>query len=323
MKKLISLLLVLTLATLALASCAAVDDTKIRIGYLTGPTGMGLSKLINDNGGSDGNDKYEFIPYANKTTEALTKLLSGEVDIVCNPTKEAAEYVTEHDSDIKILAINTLGTLYLVGTDAESINDIYSLQGKTIYVPANGTPKMVLEALLDEYDISANVTSSINEAVIAEPAQLFAKIQADTEGAISLAVVPEPIVSNILMAKQNYSIKLDLSEAWDAKFSTPIAMGCILAKESFINEHPSLVARFLEEYSASINFVSKAENIETSAKYIFDAGILPKEPLAKRALGNLGDAIAYVDGEEMKEILEAFYTKIGVTLPDASFYYEK
>ncbi len=323
MKKLISALLILTLATLLLFSCAPVDNAKIRVGYLTGPTGMGLSKLINDNGGTAGNDRYEFISYGNKTDLALTKLLSGDVDIVCNPTVDAAQYVTAYDSDIKVLAINTLGTLYLVGNSSQEISDIRSLEGKTIYVPQNGTPKLILENLLNAYGVSATVTSSVNGSVMAEPAQLFAKIQADTEGTISLAVVPEPIVSNILSAKQDFSIKLNLSDAWDAKYSTPIAMGCILARESFIKEHPTLVAKFLDEYEQSISFVAAPENLEAAAQYIYDAGILPKLPLAKRALGNLGDAIGYIDGAEMKTTLIAFYTTIGVTPPASDFYYEK
>ena len=61
MKKLIALLILLSVCILPLASCGEPDNTKMRVGFLAGPTGMGMAKLIHDNGGVDtGNDKYEF-----------------------------------------------------------------------------------------------------------------------------------------------------------------------------------------------------------------------------------------------------------------------
>ena len=46
-------------------------------------------------------------------------------------------------------------------------------------------------------------------------------------------------------------------------------------------------------------------------------------PAAKMALKNLGGAISYIDGADMKNALGAFYNAIGVKLPDDDFYYEK
>ena len=45
--------------------------------------------------------------------------------------------------------------------------------------------------------------------------------------------------------------------------------------------------------------------------------------MAKKALANLGNSICYIDGGDMKETLTAFYTALGIALPDDSFYYEK
>ena len=81
MKKIISLLLILTLALLSLTACLGgdssydenpSDEITLRIGYMSGPTGMGMAKLIHDNGGVDGNDKYSFVSYNNLVTQ-LTK----------------------------------------------------------------------------------------------------------------------------------------------------------------------------------------------------------------------------------------------------------
>ena len=63
MKKLIAALLTLTLLCVALVSCSSkpADDTQLRIGYLTGPTGIGMAKLINDN--KDNTEKYTYDVY--------------------------------------------------------------------------------------------------------------------------------------------------------------------------------------------------------------------------------------------------------------------
>ena len=55
-----------------------------------------------------------------------------------------------------------------------------------------------------------------------------------------------------------------------------------------------------------------------------DAGIIPKLPLAKKALKSLtdGGALDFISGSEMKEALVAFYTAIGQALPAEGFYYE-
>ena len=60
-----------------------------------------------------------------------------------------------------------------------------------------------------------------------------------------------------------------------------------------------------------------------AAKMVKDSGIMAAEPAAKKALTNLGDSITYIDGTEMKNALQSFYTAIGVNLPDAAFYYAK
>ena len=68
MKKIIALfLLITTLFSLSACSCFQGNDKnpperiKIRIGYMAGPTGMGMAKLISDNGGlENGNEKYSF-----------------------------------------------------------------------------------------------------------------------------------------------------------------------------------------------------------------------------------------------------------------------
>ena len=80
----------------------------------------------------------------------------------------------------------------------------------------------------------------------------------------------------------------------------------------------------------TIEFIGDSANIETSAQYIVDAGIMAAAPAAKTALSNLnkGGYIAYLDGDDMRAALEKVYNAFGMNLiggklPDDGFYYEK
>ena len=76
MKKITSIILILALTLLTLSSCSFFGEKKLRIGYMSGPTGMGMAKLIHDNGGVDGNDKSSFTSYTD-TSLAKADLTAG------------------------------------------------------------------------------------------------------------------------------------------------------------------------------------------------------------------------------------------------------
>ena len=337
MKKIIALLLTLTLlasAAIALVSC---DDTKsneqLKIAYLNGPTGMGMAKLISDNGGKAGNEKYSF----EATTAELVGpgVVSGTFDIACMPTNTAAQLYNQ-GGDIVILAVNCLNSIYVVTDKNTTITNFADLEGKTIYTCKGGTPAPILNTLLEAYGINATVSYEFNGQIIAKPENLSAVLTA-ADGAPAIVVAPEPIITSASLAlkkdetnNNEYSVDIDLGSVWKEKFATDITMGCIVANKKVVEENKAAVNAFLEEYAKSIKFVGDSANIETSAQYIVDAGIMAATPAAKTALSNLnkGGYIAYLDGDDMRVALEKVYNAFGMNLiggklPDDRFYYEK
>ncbi len=333
MKKLFALLLTTVLMLTALTSCFTIDDptpeetVKIRIGYMAGPTGMGMAKLVADNGGlENGNDKYSFTKYADTNT-AKADLAAGKIDIICLPTNEAAVYAAKVDKSAKILAINCLNSLYLL-TDANStVTSLSDLEGMTVYTCKNGTPRMVLEHIIKEAGINATVSYEINGKEILTPADLSAQVVA---GNLPNAVMPEPIVTSSLLAiKKNnntdiaYSVDVNLADEWAKISDTPVTMGCIVASGNFVKNHKVALDAFLEEYKASVEFIGNPDNLDSAANYVVETGVMGAAPAAKMALTNLGGAISYIDGSNMKSALVAFYQAIGIALPSDEFYYEK
>ena len=333
MKKIIATLLILSLTLIALASCLPGSNnkkpeaTKIRVGYMAGPTGMGMAKLISDNGGlENGNDKYSFTKYAD-TKLAKEDLAAGKIDVICLPTNEAAMYVEIVDENAKVLAINCLNSLYLLTDKNTTVTSLKELEGQTVYTIKNGTPRLVLEYIIKEAGLDIEVSYSVGNTVMDTPADLSAQVIA---GNIPYAVMPEPLVTSSLLAitkngdtSISYSVDVDLADEWAKICDTPVVMGCILADGDFATYNKKLLNDFLTEYKASIEYIANPTNLDSAANYIVETGVMAAAPAAKKALSNLGDAIAYLDGKEMKDALVSFYNALGIALPDDSFYYEK
>ena len=321
MKKLISAILVTILTLLALASCNTNDDTKtpdttenvkINIGVMAGPTGMGMAKLMSDAG--ENSDKYAFEIYS-APTNATADLASGELDMLCLPTNTAAALANKQSDYITVLAINTLGSLYLMSDAENEIKTISDLEGKTIYasVPSSTTGPII------NYILKANNVNATVEFE-ADHDALVAKVK---DGSAPIAILPEPKATAALMQNNTYAIDLNLSTEWRKVSSTPLTMGCIVVRNEFLKEHKSAVDSFLAEYKASIEYINTPANLSTSAQMIVDAGVIPKLPVSTKALTNLYGSIVYLDGDEMKAALENFYTVIELKKPESSFYYEK
>ena len=332
MKKIISLLLVLAVM-LCIVSCSFLNTennegkTAIRIGYLTGPTGMGMAKLIHDNGGMEtGNEKYTFTKYADSGA-AKADLAAGKIDVICLPTNEAATYYTASNQNSKVLAINCLNSLYLLSLGDNRVNSLSDLEGQTVYTCKNGTPRLVLEHIVSELKLEINICYEIDGKEIVTPQDLSTCV---ITGAIPNAVMPEPLVTSSLLAISkngngaiSYTVDVNLADEWSKISDTPVAMGCIVADSEFVMNHADLIESFLQEYKASIEYIGDPNNVDSAAEYVVESGIMGALPAAKKAIANLSGAIAYIDGIHMKNTLTAFYSALNIPSPDDNFYYEK
>lgn len=313
MKKLLSLVLTLTIVLGVFSMTACGDDTQIKVGVMSGPTGMGMAKLMHDNAASS--EKYAFSVYTSPEV-ATGDLTAGKLDVLCLPTNVAANLANKSEDFISVCAINTLGSLYLLTDSSTTVNSIKDLEGKTIYasVPTSTTGP-IINFLLEQNGVNATV-----EFVPDHPT-LVGLVK---KNSASIAVLPEPMVTKALAQNSAYSVDLNLSREWDKVSTLPLAMGCIVARNDFIKEHKSVLDKFLKKYSESINYISTRSNLDSSAEMIVEAGIIDTVPNAKNALSNLFGSIVYIDGSAMKEALIGFYQAIEFAkLPSDEFYYEK
>ena len=263
MKRIVAMITaaVMLFSLAAFAACSKKqDDTEIRIAALKGPTGMGMVKLA---------DKKNYPNYTvsiEASPDALNpRIISGEVDVAAVPVNLASVLYNKLDGDISVLAVSTLGVLYVVEAGSE-VNSVADLAGKTVYATGQGaTPEYILNYLLDKN----GVAGSVEVNYVGEHAALATML---ADGSAEIGMLPEPNVTSTLAGNDNLRIALNLTEEWNKVCSTELVQGVVIARKSFVNEHPEAIEQFLREYEKSSAFVN--ENIDEAAKLIVDAGIL-------------------------------------------------
>lgn len=320
MKKILALLLLLSLALTVFVSCKPQDDgAKITVGTLAGPTGMGMAKLIADT--PKDSTLYDFRDPYSDPMKAVADLTAKKLDMLCLPTNTAATLAEK--ADISVLAVNCLGSLYLLAKKDTKVESFADLEGKTLTTSVKGsTTEPIVDFLLQKNRVNATVEVALDHDAL---------VASIVKGEAEYAILPEPKVTAALMQAKDYEVKLNLSDEWDKVSDDSLAMGCVVARNEFITEHKGAVNRFLDDYKASVDYITDASHLEESAQVIVDAGVLPKLPIAKAALKNLKGSIVFREGKEMKDTLVSFYSvllesapnSIGGALPGDSFYYAR
>lgn len=312
------ILMILVCAVVVLLPLAADDATPVRVAALRGPTAMGLVGLMDEasNGPVNGNE-YTF-SIVGSPTEITPMLVRGEVDIAAMPANLASVIWNNTDGRIQVLAVNTLGVLYIV-EKGDSVHSLADLEGRTIYASGRGsTPQYALDYILDE----AGLADSVRVEWKSEHAEAVAALVNDTDG---VALLPQPFVTTAMMQDLSIRVALDLNEAWEeVSPESALITGVIVARTDFINANKAAVDQFLVDYKASTDFANN--DVEGAAVLVGQAGIVP-EAVAIKALPECN--IVCITGDELESDLSAYLevlynanpTSVGGSLPDEAFYY--
>ena len=318
---------------LSLAACGgdqeeetpAEDPVTVRVAALKGPTAMGMVKLMSDSdaaaesGEETTGNTYDFT-LAASADEVTPGLMQGELDIACVPANLASVLYNRTDGGIVTLAVNTLGVLYIV-ENGNSVQSMADLAGRTIAASGKGsTPEYALRYLLSENGIDPDTGVTIDWK--SEHSECVAAL---ASGAATIAMLPQPFVTVAQTQLPDLRVALDLTEEWDALDNgSALLTGVVVARADFVKEHPAAVSNFLEQYSASVDWVNAntAEAAELIGGYdIVDATV------AEKALPYCN--IVCVTGTEMMDMLSGYLSvlweqdaeSVGGGMPNDDFYY--
>ena len=318
MKNLVKALAVLLLIVSLPFICAAENAeaaAPVRVAALKGPTGMSVAHMMTENDG-----RYEFTLVA-APAEVNALVISGQVDIASVPINVGSVLYNKTEGGVKALALTTRGMLFVL-EKGDSIQSVHDLQGKTIlYAGQGATPEYVTEYILAANGIEATLETEAEHAAVASKA---------IEGLADIVLLPEPMVTNVLMKNPDFRIALDITQEFAAAAqkngveNAQLSMSVVIARKEFAENHPDLVAAFMDDLNASIAFAN--ENVAEAAQEIAALEIIPAAKVAEKALPNC--QLVFISGEDMQAQAAPLYdilfsanpASVGGQVPDEAFY---
>lgn len=297
-----------------------VERPELRVATLKGPTGMGMVQMMENDELETSVIDYTF-DLVGAPDQIIGKVVQGEVEIAAVPTNLASILSVKTEGQVQLLAVNTLGVLYVL-ENGEEIQSIEDLKGKTLRSSGKGaSPEYILNYVLAENGLIDDVT--VEYAV--EHSELATTT---TAGDTTLALLPQPFVTSTLMANEDVRIALDLTKEWEkVTDGSVLPMGAIIVNKAYAEANPEVIEAFMAEYQASVEFVNASP--EDAGLLVEKFGILPKAALATKAIPNCN--ITLIDAQTSKESVMKFFEilndfnpkSIGGSLPEDSFFYEK
>lgn len=220
-------------------SSSSVGDTSQSDAYtlpnimvLSGPTGVGAAKLMADNEAAEFYDKVAASATVEADNQAVSSaLINGDADIAAVATNVAATLVNKNPESIQVLAVNTLGVLYIL-EKGDTVTSMADLAGKTVFATGEGAnPEYVLNYLLTE-----NGVDPADVDIQWMTAQEVTAHMASSEDGICM--LPVPAATALMIQDSGVRQALSLTDEWSSVSDGELAMGCIVARTDYIEENP-------------------------------------------------------------------------------------
>ena len=326
MKKKLAVFLAALLVATGLTACGQKEEVSsepavtAKVAALKGPTSMGMVKMMADQ--KDAKEKnYEFT-IGSSPDEIAPKFLKGEFDIVALPSNLASILYNKSQGKVQVLAINTLGILYLM-ENGDTVSYKYMMSMMKIYSSGKGAvPEYAFNYILKANGLNPDTDLRIEYK--SEHTEALAALLNDKS---SLAVLPQPFATVASLKNKGLRPALDLTKEWDKaskNAKSTMITGVVVVNKDFAAKYPEKIKKFMADYKASIDYTNT--NVDDAAKLIEENNIVPAA-VAKKAIPQCN--ITYIDGSDMKDklsgylqvLFEANPKSIGGKMPADDFYY--
>ena len=297
------------------------DPQVIKFYYQDGTPALTVAKLAKEDPVIDKDISIQY--EMQKSPDLLvTSILKGEADIAIVPSNLAAQAFNK-DLPYKIVGTSVWGSLYLTST--EDITSFEELKGKEIYTFGKGlTPDLVLRYLLSKNSIDPDKDVKVTYLNAASEVGT-----AFLSGKTNLAVLAEPLLTTVMMKKEDAKVKFDLNEEWAKTAGTKkgYPQSSLIIKKDLLENNREFIEKFIEKYEESRQWAKEdpkklgeyAELLEISVK---------KETIEK---GIIWINIESFNIKDSKEEYKTYYNAIldfapefiGGKIPDEGIYFER
>ncbi len=308
-----------TTVTTTVETTQAVEPLNLKFAMPAGAPTLSIIKAMKEKPelGAGVTVDYEMV----KSPDLMaSKLIKGELDAAVVPSNLAIKLYNK-GIDYKYGATGVWGVLYIV--TSEQLNGWQSLKGKTITMIGRGlTPDIVTRHILKANGLEPDVDVTFDYVDGATNlAPLF------ISGKSTLSIMPEPMLTKVLMKKPDSKILFNLQEEWKSATGTSDSypQAGMLIKGDLIANHPAVAKALLDTYSESITWLNA--NPTEAGAYADELEIGLPGKLVGKAIPRMN--LMFKNAEDSKTALETYYKilfeanpkAIGGKMPDDKFYF--
>ena len=255
MKKLMTIAVSLMLGAALMTGCGAAKKAPaetapvtVHVAALKGPTAMGMVDFMDKSDRGELTDATYQFEIAAAADEVTPKLVQGQVDIAAVPANLASVLYNNTDAGVRVLAVNTLGVIYLVES-GDTVSDISDLKGRTIYASGKGaTPEYALNYILTQNGMDPDKDLTIEWK--SEHAECLSALMAQEN---AVAMLPQPFVTTAQAKSDKIRVALDLTQEWDRLGSdSALLPGVVLATNELCAQYPAAAPDLLAHYQPSV-----------------------------------------------------------------------
>ncbi|TEB07569.1 ABC transporter, phosphonate, periplasmic substrate-binding protein [Pelotomaculum schinkii] len=260
--------------------------------------------------------KVELVIYKS-VEEATTRAVKGEADFTVLPVNVAAKLYNK-GVDISLANVSTWGILYLVSTDS-AVQDWHDLTGQDLYVGARGsTPDVLTRYLLDKNGLKAGEVR-LNYLESPEIAQMM------INGLVTNAVLPEPMVTQVLLNSKESRVVRDFYSDWQQfeGYSAQLPQAGMVVRNEFAKAYPQALREFQQAYARELD--STVADPAGAAPLIEKNLKMPAQVFIQSMTRT---RLKYVSGSRAKPDVNTYLTTllelspdmVGGKLPDENFF---
>lgn len=297
------------------------SPTSVRVLALSGPSGVGLSRCVDNPITLSGTKvSTDIVP---SVDILLPQLLNGDAIAGVLPPNVAAKLYNRSPGSIMVCAIIGNGMLSVLSTNP-SVQSFDDLANETLYSTGSGsTPEYLFSEIIARQNndsISPIIDFSLPPAEIAV---------ALVSGKIKHALLPEPFATVALMkasaSKRPVYRAISPKEVGTAAgFELDYPMTVFVVRGDFAKKHREILRGILAEVQASIEWVGK--NPSEAGRVAERAGLGISASVTEKSIPECN--LVYIPANEahdsIERLLSVFLARspesIGGVLPDGGFY---